>query len=309
MDWSRAKTILIVGYLVMNLVLGIRLVYDPPRQSGYYTVVSRAEVKEATENLMRSGLNVTAAVPRRSSAKPLILVRHLFKEEDAMAAILLRGLEEAIRMEGPGTVTFMKGKESVVIYENGVGVWTTWPLLGRPNMKERTTDAEKIGRGWSSLAAAQSWAAVEAFWEARGGFPPGASRDTIYYDPETGRYVVNYYQEFQGQPIFGSRISAVVHEGTVETLVLTWFEPCGPSGNPRTVISPTEALFTAARVLERFVGLPATVERIILGYYSEAYKARQWETVPVWMVRTTDGLDIYVNAYTGEPEGAFAVRQ
>lgn len=286
MEWSRAKTILIVAYTLFNMFLGYRLWTDPGR--GDVGLVTRQEVEMIAQDLASRGIVLSTAVPRRAPAMPLMLLRHHEITEDEAVALLFEGKDDVRRTEkADGRVILETDFENLVRYENGILVYT------RRVRNQPTTEVNEV----SARRQAQE------FWTKRGGVPPGAKPDYVAFDKKSGRYIVQYYQEHGGFPIYGAQITVVVDPQGVETVLLAWFSPAGPSGRARPILPATEALSRVADAFDSEV----VVDSVTLGYYSEAYNAKQWEAPPVWRIRTRSGETLYVNAYTGDLEGPVSI--
>jgi regulatory protein YycI of two-component signal transduction system YycFG len=286
MDWSRAKTLLIIAYTLFNVFLGYRLWSDPVR--GSMTLVTLQQVEAAAQALASQGVLLAATVPRRAPAMSLILLRHQEMTESQALALFFEEEGEVRRSEkAGGRVVLENSLESLTRYENGVLLYSR---------KVRTQDAAQVAQ---ALAREQA----QEFWSQRGGLPPGARPDYVAYDEKSDRHIVQYYQEYQGYPIYGGQISVVVGPGGVEAVLFVWFSPAGPSGKPKQVLAATDALLKCLEAL----GRDTTVEAVTLGYYSEAYNATQWEAPPVWRIRTRTGDTLYVNAYTGDLEGPVSI--
>lgn len=286
MDWARAKTILILCYLVLNLFLGYRLYADPGRGEGHLTVVDSAQVAKTTARLAEAGIKLVTPVPERAPALAKITLRHRYSQEEAVSLFFGDSEGTILRHEEPGRTIYRRGNEILTFYDNGAMIFRL--------------ESNQVPVILDSAAARRIF---DEFWVERGGLPDGARFDSIYQDERSGKFLVYYYQEVDNRVIYGGQAVGMVGPGGLETVLLTWFDVTGSAGRKRAVIPPTDALeMVAGQVKGTWPAREFIVEALSLGYFTEPYNARQWEAVPVWRVRFRDGRVYYVNAYTGEME-------
>ncbi|HHY37473.1 MAG TPA: hypothetical protein GX507_00830 [Clostridia bacterium] len=364
MDWSRVKNILIIAYLILDIALGYRIVNDPVRLQSRFTMVSAEEIRELEDRLDAVGVTLRASLPARVPALRFLVLRQGFKPDARLAANLLgvhpadleteqggdrigerdhspsasqglslspgRGADYTPRPK-EGSLGYWHGDERVVVYENGVTVYLrTAHLKGEGTSAwEGTADtALRLEPGLDEEVVTE---AVSSFLRGRRILPAGARFDGITYDERTGRYVVRYYQEYDGFCIFGGQVTFSVgpsprHEvygrpagdlessggvpptkrgydrrggeesntrPEVEAALIAWYDPRGYRGRLRPVIPPTEAVASAVTFLEKS-GEHAeglSIDSVTLGYYTEAYNAVEWECPPVWRVKFSRGSE------------------
>lgn len=142
---------------------------------------------------------------------------------------------------------------------------------------------------------------AEAFLARNGGLPADARYDHVLLDPSGERAIVTYVQEYQGYPIYGTRLAISLSGSEVRTVDRFWVTPAGYRGGSRAVIPPTDALQRVA-LLEGRSTDKRVIESLTIGYYTRAYDAAQWEAVPVWRIRLSNGRSYQFNGYTGAPE-------
>jgi len=116
----------------------------------------------------------------------------------------------------------------------------------------------------------------------------------------TGTLAVEYYQRYQGQPVFNGRCEVQVDGQGVQSATCIWADALGPADSPRPILAPAEALQDLADARGASAGDPLLVQGVVLGYVAATYEANAaWPTVPAWRVELSDGSLYYVNAYTG----------
>lgn len=250
-----------------------------------YAVSSPEAVTEALAELDRRGIVVEATVPRRAGAMPFLLVGLQPVPAERVEALLAL-LPGARQETGAGWTKYRSGTAELTVYKDG-----------------RIVFRRPLPQADSTIAWGPSWArrVAEDFLTAHGGLPANAEPDLVVFDQEQGHYRVEYRQQYQGWPVFASRVQVLVTAGGVTGYETTWLWPLGYQGQRKPVIPATEALLQLVRHVES-----STATRVLrdidLGYFTRPYDAEAWEAVPAWRLRFDDGRAFVINAYTGELE-------
>lgn len=75
MDWSKAKNILIIAFIITNLFLLFNIEMNILRQENFLTV-SNKYVEEVKEHLENSGVKVDTEIPRETLSMPVLFVKY-----------------------------------------------------------------------------------------------------------------------------------------------------------------------------------------------------------------------------------------
>ncbi len=285
MDWMRAKNILLVAFLLLNLFLGYRI-WGSEILPGYNRPFTPEQVEEVKERLLQARVTLESEIPAAAPSLPFLMLSYPTASKEALFRLFFPGVTDisAAELGRPGPVVYSRRREQLIVDDTGVIYYLV--------------SAERVPG--ARVDPSRALALAERFILAHGGFPPSARLDFVQYDPQHGRYAVEYGQHHDGYPIFGGRISVGVGPSGVESFSRTWFSPRGYSGQSKPVIPAIEALLRLVNYLDPRE--QQAIEEIKLGYYSPDYPAVQWQAVPVWRVRTRRGSTYYINAYTGELE-------
>lgn len=280
MDLSRAKTILIICFLLLNLFLAGRL-WQFPRYIQARGAPTAAEVDRSRQALAEAGYELATAIPRQA---PRLALLHVTRRPPIASEWqrIVFGTTETEKSEENGKTVFLRGKERLEITVDGRLVFS------RPAPVPDGGEADEDNR--------QS---VEKFLRERGfwrddlqfdfSFPGGAG--TSYY---------RYAQVFQRMTLFSGYVEVRVTDGIIREVSLSWLQPLEFSGQEVRVISAPEAL---TAFIGKGLSLPdKRVVDITLGYFSQDYDASRWEIAPAWRIATADGRQFYFNAFTGELE-------
>lgn len=280
MDLSRAKTILIISFLLLNLFLAGRL-WQLSRYLPAGSALTAAEVDQVRQALAEAGYDLLTPLPREV---PRLALLHVERQSLIASEWQLQvfGTTETEKTVMDGKTVYRWENQRLEITEDGL------LLLYRP--------APGPGGG---NAAEDNRQTVEKFLRERGFW-----REDLRFDLSLpggdGTNHYRYVQTFQGMPLFAGYVEVRVTEGLVREIRAYRLQPLELSGREVRVISAAEALAAFAGK-----GLPLPDRRIIsvsLGYFSQEYDASRWEIAPAWRIVTADGRMFYVNAFTGEPE-------
>lgn len=282
MNWDRAKTILIAAFLALDIFLGY-IAFGTAHEHSELTAV---EITRAIEKAKAEGLVVATEIPRGVLAAPFLSLKPRSEDPKAIARRLL-GTDSPVEVQASKELTVWEHKgRRVTVLETGTILYTSEPdRSGKDQMLD--------------LRRARSIA--ERFLTERGLLYSDARFDFVR-QVSANSFVVQYHQEFQGKPLFGAYITAIVDGGGIDRLRILWFNPIGLGSKKRVVIPATDCLIRIAPAVVKKLGEQATLESIRIGYLSEGFNARQWDAFPVWRFGFRGGYFVYVNGYTGEIE-------
>lgn len=279
MDLSRAKTILIVAFLMLNAFLGYRLWLSPQslRAGGSLT---GDEVERLRELLQSNGYEIATAIPRQIPRLALLHVARLPRRDSSLVRTFrFDGAPRTPREDG-GSLYAREG-ESLEIAQNGHVVY-------------RNHNRSGLGLGEETRTQAERYLREMGLWQDDLKIDLNALRD-----PRGGTRF-RYVQTYQGFPLFFCSVEVLLLDGIIVEVSMYQVAPLGFSEREITVISALEAVETfveQARSLS-----DRRIVDISLGYYSQDYDAERWEIAPVWRIAVADGTAFYVNAFTGEAE-------
>jgi len=291
-NWSRAKFVLIIAFLLLDVILAYRIWVYPQEGVEDLTVISSAEASRTVELLGQQGILVESPLPSVMSPSPFLSVAH----ETVNPAELARAFSTCGPMRPMGE------------REGGVRIWADDCAQLEIHPEGRIVyscpeppPAPAAGGGgiWDPVKARQ---VAEQFIKDHGGLPNDARYDTTWYDEAQDLYRVDFVQEYQGRYVFASRIRVLVVNWGVCRLERVWLEPLGYEGQRQVLLPVTDTLLRLADRLQVDPQQPVVAEDVSLGFYSEIYDAETWVAPPVWRVRLSDGRCFYINAVTGELE-------
>lgn len=288
MDFSRAKTVLIAAFFILNLFLIYQIWLedggDNPVLFGQKEEVSRLEAA-----LQQAALTLETALPRGGVRaahlvampwQPVMeeIIHHLWhalEHKDEQQPLLLAEPHFLKINSNHNTTSYRFENYEVLVQREG-------SLLVRHGLQGLAR--EQIGIAADEIIKQLSFL-----------------HDFVYdYKAEDKeRLILNYRQDYEGFPLYAGYLQFSYREGDDGEISLYRIEPLGFAEQQREVIPPSTALW---RFLETYTardGLPTAIIDFSLGYYSEEYDAERWEIAPVWRIRLRNGEIYYINAFTG----------
>ncbi len=291
MHWARARLLLLLTFTLVNVALLDRA--WRPGGPGAMSDMGLAafELREVRSRLGQQGFNLTARVP--TTGKVLPFLRLASPTPELQQRVVLRFLEMLAAREPPRPDNTSETGE-VFAAGNGLVVFRPDRPWGHDVRVENRTVVRELADDFLSQSQLAKVADLRWF-------------RSVPLD-QGGRQLVEYTLFYGGFPVYAGYLHVTVGPAGVEEAV-AYLPAAGEfRGDPKSVISGTQALLRLAGHLS--VGQSAaegkrrTFTDLELGYYAP-YPGKgtpAWEVVPVWRVNM-DSQDIYyVNALTGELE-------
>ncbi|NLZ28054.1 MAG: hypothetical protein GX887_03690 [Firmicutes bacterium] len=290
MNISRAKTVLIVVFLGLNIFLAYHLFL--PEWGGAGGALTREELQKMEQKLAENNYEISTSIPRKKMSSSFLTVRPLKTDAEKIAKqFFMAGKVNRIIADDKNI--FEDDGAVLEIFSNGFYRY----LLKKDNTMENNLTGE--------VTSVDTVEIVEDFMAQRGMEFKELKPDIVRGDP--AQYCkMSYYQLYSRVPLFSGHLGFTVEKGIVREVESCLLEIIGQEKRREMEVLPVT--MAIMRLIEE-IG-PAYRKRSItdvsLGFYSQEYDAEQWEVPPVWRI-VIDGTDIYyVNAFTGfiEPDGS-----
>lgn len=291
MDWPRAKSILILCFLALNILLAYGLYIEPMLQ-GDSDNLSRERLDSIMNVLAQNGVRVDFALPRTTprlsfyrvatgtfTAEEVFGLRNSLLGPDA----LLTSVSALPDPENPASF-LLDQKELIVTAFGSVAYYNHGNFLSG-NLPPLTPEEAR------GLA--------DTFLEERLGGPGDYVFDAVHYVPVLG-HRVEYVQRHEETPVYPGQLVVLVRPSGVAALWKLRLSVISREGAEKRIISAPEALLNMlSHRLNTGQTAPVVVEELELGYYSQVYDTfDSWPVAPVWRVRTDSG-DYHINAHSG----------
>ncbi len=292
MDWTKAKTILIIAFLVTNIFLAAGLVRENTRQES--PVIDETYVAQTMSFLEDQGLVLETELSRNIPSLAPMTVEYVFFPAVETAQRFLGDNWELV-----GENTFQNQQRQLTITNSKRLILQMFePENPLQNMNEETIQS-----------------ASRAFLEAHQLYAEGLNLSQIYvgmvpeYHDEPLHKLV-YEQTYEGRFVGESYVHVYLNQQgivAVEVLLLKNPSETEQTADPRTMIDAPEALL---RKLEEMLAenqqqLPVVVSRVEAGYYFPLASdpLTSWEAVasgtavPAWKIVLKEGDTYYQEAF------------
>ncbi|MFC4766572.1 two-component system regulatory protein YycI [Effusibacillus consociatus] len=266
MDWSRAKTYLIVTFFLLDLVLGFQYWKVRTEQASYVQSFTE-QLTEVRELLASQKWELRTEVPKATPELGFLKVRYLsLPKEDWSRRISVPKLYYA----GPGQV-------SVELAEKNLSA---------------SPDEDKPGEKVMTQLAFHIW-------------PREIYQFDRIRKENKGSGVIQYLQVYKNYPIFSASLEVEVQSEKVTRYHQTALEVVGEGEAKKQVISALHALRSLFESMDKSEKRTdnRVIQEIRIGYNSKPFNADEWYLIPMWRI-LTDKEVYYVNALTGEVEMA-----
>lgn len=280
MNWGKARAILIIAFLCLDVFLGVRAWAVVRAQLWGQNPAS--ELGFARQQLRELGVQVSCEPPAQGRPSSFVMVKPLYQDSDSAARAFLGE-------DLTGVTPFTLG--SATVYRKGSVTMSV----------EKGSIIEYLDRSVRPGEPTEPQGALEVVRRFLMG--KGVQLDTrnCLVSRQQELVIVIAEQYISGFPLFGSQVYAEVSGQQIRRVRLRWLAVEGPSGYRKALVPVGEVLRRAGREIVRREGRGAIVS-VEQGYFTEIYDATQWEAVPAWRVRTASGLELVLNGYTGELE-------
>ena len=289
MNLGRAKSILIVAFIGLNLFLGYQLFW--PDFGRLTSVAVTTEEISAVESLLNdNNYYLETSIERGIKTSDFLKVS---PDWETLDNILEDYIEKGAEVESNEDLKYYRMSDKVIaLHSSGLlHIQYSPGVLLEENLDENNNDLNK-----SELKDF----AVE-FLEEEDLMLQDLIYDYIERENDE-RTVVLFKQELDDKPIYTGHFKVIIEKDRITSLEAYWLKPIKRiPEREMEVIPASEALRNLVNKLGSSTDERSIVE-IELGYYSEEYDAENWEIPPVWRVALDGNEYYYINAFTGNLE-------
>ena len=289
MDWARAKTILIVVFLAINIFLGYMIIGT---KNGNTVYIDSQKIQEVTDYLSGKGIEVKGEIPRKKVDMPSITVTYkLFNNKEIAEKLLLAN--DKIKETDTDSSLTMETEDIQIKIKNGREL----------NYLNKTVEPV-----FSEIDEKLCKKNIYGFIQKLG--IENSGMDIVSAEEENGYMKYVYRQKYRGYVIYNSRMEYIVNDHGISKANIVWFNTINQVSKSGTVVSPLDALLTVYDYYKDDIGQGFAVLGMEQGYYFgtgtekklDTSKIEEGTAFPVWRINTSMGL-IHVNAYNKRIEG------
>lgn len=285
MDWKRAKTILIVMFLVINIFLSYQLVATSRNQ---YRYTNSQELTSIEQYMNSKNIKFETKIPDKVVLTPSLKVKYELFDVERVKKLFFEGKECKVT-EFAGGFAVVSGDVSVEVKN---GVYLTYK-----------NSAIKIGQ--NEVKREKCLSQIDMFIE---GLKLNMGNRYEKVDEVRNGYMKMVLgQQYKKIPVESSQLEIIAAEDGVAEVRLNWFENIKQDRN-LNITTPVVALLKAFE--NRKAGdATINVKQIRQGYYFNIDRQKDSQegipidgtAFPMWVI-ATDQSQIYINAYTEEFE-------
>ncbi|HHW56338.1 MAG TPA: hypothetical protein GXX15_01455 [Clostridia bacterium] len=273
MNWSKAKTVMIVTFAILNMILYLTIVKMNKLQ---FHVLTPMDISSLERVLSENNIVLNTSIPTKSEFLPLIRVEREVFNKGFVLDNFIKGQQYQEYKEGKYSV-FNFGDKTIKIDEFSLYYF------------------EKSDK-FKNLSSSQKEEYIKNFIRDYNLEEKNAYLEKSVRDKEVK---MTYYQTYRGYFIDDGCMEGKM---TDESFVFSkrWFNFVTAEKGKKEIIDVTYALLKLVEIKTN--SQPMVIKEINLGYYFNWANARKGEAVPVWRVVTEEGTKYYINAYTGNVE-------
>ncbi|MGI6345468.1 MAG: hypothetical protein ACOX18_10640 [Bacillota bacterium] len=281
MNWPRAKTILIISFLLLDLYLAWHLFWLPRDQQAY--TLTEAELTELRNIAQHFGVELVATPePLKVAASPALMITQVSLDETAawdLARPWLGNAADAdvtIRQQG-ATWEFQVGSQLVTV---GTDEYFAYHEVSWQD--ESLTPAQQTADQVAAVAAARAFLAVHLGEQAAEAYQPVL----VLEDEASQCYLVELVRMVQDLPVFVDAYRCWVNNQQVLRLVGRQAELNSVSEEALAVVGADLAVKRYLAGLSEPLDQPVSILDLRLGYGLVPAKPGQLQ--PVWRFYTND---------------------
>jgi regulatory protein YycI of two-component signal transduction system YycFG len=270
MDWSKAKNILIIAFIVTNVFLVITIERNLFREPNLPLPIDKT-IQSVTHVMGEKGIYINTDIPRTMTPMPVLEVEYETYEDKDISR-LLSGEKDTDNDPGG---QFEIVNEKVLIYTAST-ISNTGVKIDEEQARER----------------------AETFLEKHG----FVENDVEYWrtDFDGEQYTIVFKQKYKATFLEDSYMKVQVTEvGAVKYFERIWLKPAHVGDNRNEIMSSTKALLKAIEKLSEKEGSKTIVD-ISIGYRFDPpsmQSAKSGTAFPVWRIALEDGETIFIDAY------------
>lgn len=279
MDWSKAKTILIIAFVITNLILGFVLVFN---QTGKDPSLSKDFIKEVERILMTKDIKLNTEIPSLVPSLKSLVVEYELIDYNGKNTSFFQGQGQVSRLE-EGLLELNYKDESLKIKDGKI---LTYENRG------------KRGRPLTSLGQADSL--VKDFLTQRKLDIEGMELSS--YKEEEGDYSLIYSKKYEDIHLEDTYVKVDLEGDKIRFLERKWLNVKSKGDNLIYINSGPKALLD---LISREEAYGKSIEEIDICYYFDPReelveapsRVRKGRTVPAWRIIMSDGEKIIIDNY------------
>lgn len=269
MNWSKAKTVMIITFAILNVLLYLTIA--KMNKSEPY-ILSGNDLHSLKKVLLQNNIILKTTIPQNKEPLPLIKVTREIFDEDFALENFIKGQKYGKYKENRYTIFKFEDK---TIKVDGVSFYYF----------ERSDK-------FKNMSSSQKEEYVQNFINNYHFKEINVQVEKIFQGREVK---IKYFQTYKDYFIDGGWMEGKIDDKGFE-FSKCWFGSVAMEKAKKDVIDAVYALLKLVEI--KTDTKPMVIKEIKLGYYFNWSNATKGEAVPVWRITTEEGDKYYVNAYT-----------
>lgn len=281
MDWSKAKTILIIAFIVTNLLLA-HVLFD--NENIDEPTIKEGFIENAADLLQSKNIKVNCKIPNTQPSLSMMNVEYEKEGIDEINNNFFGGKTIGVEQE-EGKVEFQINKEKVTL------------LDGKTLIYENSDDREK----YAVLDKEKAISIAEDFLKKK-----GFSMDDMklsFIKNDNGIYYLEYTKIYEGLYVEKTYTKFEIGKCGIKRFERFWLNT-KEIGENQIYISTAPKAILGLLTMEEAYG--KTIEDISLCYYfdpsrhediNDPKKTREGKAIPAWRIQFDDGSKILLDEY------------
>ncbi|MBB6214527.1 regulatory protein YycI of two-component signal transduction system YycFG [Anaerosolibacter carboniphilus] len=270
MDWSKAKNILIIAFIVTNVFLVITIERNLFQEPNLPLPIDKT-VQGVIHVMEEKDIHIKTDIPRTMTPMPVLEVEYETYEDEEIARLAYK---EKDRDNGPKG-QFEVVNDKILIYA--------------------ADGSSKVGVRIDSKKAQDR---AEGFLKYYGFMKNDVDYWRTDFDGES--YNVVFKQRYKGTFLEDSYMNIQVTElGDIQYFERVWLRPINLGDSKNEIMPATKALLKAIEKLNEIEG-PKTIIDVGVGYRFDPpsmQNAKSGTAFPVWRIALEEGTMIFIDAY------------
>lgn len=282
MDWSKAKTILIIAFIITNLILIYALysnvTVDEP-------TIKEDFIQDAINLLSNKNIKLNCEIPKEIPALSMITVEYEKREVADLNKAFFNGFGYQDKKEERGVkikkdeseiLTILDGRN--IIYENN-----------NDELKYSSLNKEKVIQIGQKFLKEKSYSLDDM--------------KLTFYKEEGNTYFLEYTKVYEGIYVENTYTKLEIDHRGVKRFERLWMNVIDESDGKIYISTAPKAVLSLLTMEETY---GKTIEEISLCYYFDPQKqvavgnpqnTKQGKAIPAWRIEFTDGYKVLLDEY------------
>lgn len=281
MDWSKAKTILIISLIIVNIILGMAIFNS---NQDVETTVSEEFVEDSIKLLSNKEISVATEIPREiPSLQSLILEYETFRTSELNDKFF--NDKGKVSIKGEGLVEILSTDEKLTILNDKLIIYES----------NKTDETHRINTNDDAVKMASD-------------FLIDLEYDTIdmklsYIKKSEGRYFLEFSKIHNDRYVESAFTNIQLDNTGIKKLERLWLNVIEEGDTPIFISSAPKSILGLLSMNEVY---GKTIRDISLCYYFNPEKheyilnpleTKQGKAIPAWRIQFEDGYKVFIDDY------------